>query len=84
MRNSLTRYLRYWIIRLVYEQREQTERLIQALRDEQVARSDGAQRIGTVEHRRGVDQCPSIDLQHLRPSIWYFPASVIVASFVRK
>jgi hypothetical protein len=33
-RNSLTRYLRYWIIRLVYEQREQTEQLIQALRDE--------------------------------------------------
>ena len=34
VRNSLTRYLRYWIIRLVYEQREQTEQLIQALRDE--------------------------------------------------
>ncbi len=33
-RNSLTRYLRYWIIRLVYEQREQTEQLIRALRDE--------------------------------------------------
>ena len=33
MRNSLTRYLRYWIIRLVYEQREQTEQLVQALRD---------------------------------------------------
>ena len=33
IRNSLTRYLRYWIIRLVYEQREQTEQLIQALRD---------------------------------------------------
>lgn len=33
VRNSLTRYLRYWIIRLVYEQREQTEQLIQALRD---------------------------------------------------
>ena len=32
-RNSLTRYLRYWIIRLVYEQREQTEQLIRALRD---------------------------------------------------
>jgi hypothetical protein len=32
-RNSLTRYLRYWIIRLVYEQREQTEQLIQARRD---------------------------------------------------
>jgi hypothetical protein len=34
VRNSLTRYLRYWIIRLVYEQREQTEQLIQALREE--------------------------------------------------
>jgi hypothetical protein len=33
-RNSLTRYLRYWIIRLVYEQREQTEQLIQALRED--------------------------------------------------
>ena len=33
-RNSLTRYLRYWIVRLVYEQREQTEQLIQALRDQ--------------------------------------------------
>ena len=33
LRNSLTRYLRYWIIRLVFEQREQTEQLIQALRD---------------------------------------------------
>jgi hypothetical protein len=34
LRNSLTRYLRYWIVRLVYEQREQTEQLIQALRDQ--------------------------------------------------
>jgi hypothetical protein len=33
VRNSITRYLRYWIIRLVYEQREQTEQLIKALRD---------------------------------------------------
>jgi Zn-dependent protease with chaperone function len=33
-RNSLTRYLRYWIVRLVFEQREQTEQLIRALRDE--------------------------------------------------
>jgi hypothetical protein len=31
IRNSLTRYLRFWIIRLVYEQREQTDRLIAAL-----------------------------------------------------
>ena len=31
LRNSLTRYLRYWIIRLVYEQREQTDALIKAL-----------------------------------------------------
>ena len=28
LRNSMTRYLRYWIIRLVYEQREQTDRLL--------------------------------------------------------
>jgi hypothetical protein len=34
VRNSLTRYLRYWIVRLVYEQREQTELLVKALRDE--------------------------------------------------
>jgi hypothetical protein len=33
-RNSLTRYLRYWIVRLVYEQREQTELLIKALRED--------------------------------------------------
>ena len=33
VRNSMTRYLRYWIIRLVYEQREQTDRLIEALRE---------------------------------------------------
>jgi len=31
IRNSLTRYFRYWLIRLVYEQREQTDRLIAAL-----------------------------------------------------
>ncbi len=28
LRNSLTRYFRYWIIRLVYEQREQADRLL--------------------------------------------------------
>jgi hypothetical protein len=33
VRNSMTRYLRYWIIRLVYEQREQTDALIKALRE---------------------------------------------------
>jgi hypothetical protein len=33
LRNSITRYLRYWLIRLVYEQREQTEQLIEALRN---------------------------------------------------
>jgi hypothetical protein len=33
IRNSLTRYLRYWIIRLVYEQREQTERLADVMRE---------------------------------------------------
>ena len=34
VRNSLTRYLRFWLIRLVYEQREQTDRLIAALERE--------------------------------------------------
>lgn len=33
VRNSITRYFRYWLVRLIYEQREQTEQLIQALRD---------------------------------------------------
>jgi hypothetical protein len=33
IRNSMTRYLRYWIIRLVYEQREQTDRLTEVLRE---------------------------------------------------
>jgi hypothetical protein len=31
LRNSVTSYLRYWLIRLIYEDREQTERLIQAI-----------------------------------------------------
>ena len=31
IRNSITRYLRYWLIRLIYEDREQTERLINAI-----------------------------------------------------
>ena len=31
LRNSLTSYLRYWLVRLIYEDREQTERLIQAI-----------------------------------------------------
>jgi hypothetical protein len=30
LRNSMTRYLRFWLIRLVYEQREQTDRVIDA------------------------------------------------------
>lgn len=33
IRNSLTRYLRYWIIRLVYEQRDQTDQIVEALRN---------------------------------------------------
>jgi len=28
LRNSLTRYFRFWLIRLVYEQREQTDRIV--------------------------------------------------------
>jgi hypothetical protein len=35
VRNSITRYLRYWIVRLVYEQREQTDALVKALREKQ-------------------------------------------------
>jgi uncharacterized membrane protein len=35
LRNSMTRYLRYWIIRLVYEQREQTDRLLDQERKSQ-------------------------------------------------
>jgi len=31
VRNSLTSYLRYWLIRLIYEDKEQTERLIAAI-----------------------------------------------------
>ena len=31
LRNSLTRYLRYWLVRLIYEDREQTERLVAAI-----------------------------------------------------
>jgi hypothetical protein len=34
VRNSLTRYLRYWLIRLIYEQREQTGALIAEQRDQ--------------------------------------------------
>jgi len=30
-RNSITSYLRYWLVRLIYEDREQTERLIAAI-----------------------------------------------------
>ena len=33
VRNSITRYLRYWIIRLVYEQREQTDAIVRALKE---------------------------------------------------
>ncbi len=33
LRNSITRHLRWWMIRNIYEQREQTDRLIEALRD---------------------------------------------------
>ncbi|HET9728415.1 MAG TPA: hypothetical protein VFR41_03290 [Acidimicrobiia bacterium] len=32
-RNSMTRYLRYWIIRLVYEQREQTDSIARLMKD---------------------------------------------------
>ena len=32
LRNSMTRYFRYWLVRLVYEQREQTEQLVASQR----------------------------------------------------
>ena len=35
VRNSLTRYLRYWLVRLIYEDRSNTDRLIEAIRDTQ-------------------------------------------------
>ena len=31
VRTAMARYLRYWLVRMVYEQREQTDRLIEAL-----------------------------------------------------
>lgn len=34
LRYSMSRYLRYWLIRLVYEQRQQTDDLVEALRAE--------------------------------------------------
>jgi hypothetical protein len=34
MRNSMTRYFRFWLVRLVYEQREQTEQLVAAQREQ--------------------------------------------------
>jgi hypothetical protein len=34
VRNSLTRYLRYWLIRLIYEQREQTGTLVAEQREQ--------------------------------------------------
>ena len=49
LRNSITRYLRYWIIRLVYEQREQTDRLIEALERER----SRPRRLGVGESRNG-------------------------------
>ena len=33
VRASLTRYFRYWLVRLVYEDRANTDRLIEALKD---------------------------------------------------
>lgn len=35
VRNSLTRYLRYWLVRLIYEDRSNTDRLIEAIRESQ-------------------------------------------------
>jgi len=33
VRNSLTRYFRYWLVRLIYEDRSNTDRLIEAIRE---------------------------------------------------
>lgn len=33
LRNSMTRYLRYWLTRVIFEERANTDRLIEALRD---------------------------------------------------
>jgi hypothetical protein len=33
IRNSMTRYLRYWLIRMIYEDRANTDRLIEAMRE---------------------------------------------------
>ncbi len=52
VRASLTRYFRYWLIRLVYEDRANTDRLVDALR--------GRGR-GLVEHRRR--RRPPVDQQ---------------------
>jgi len=35
VRNSLTRYLRYWLVRLIYEDRSNTDRLIEAIQESQ-------------------------------------------------
>jgi hypothetical protein len=34
VRASLTRYFRYWLVRLVYEDRANTDRIVEAIRDE--------------------------------------------------
>jgi len=34
VRNSFTRYMRYWLIRLIYEQREQTDSLVAEQREQ--------------------------------------------------
>jgi hypothetical protein len=31
VRYALTRYVRYWLVRLIYEDREQTDRIVAAL-----------------------------------------------------
>ena len=31
IRNSLTRYFRFWLTRLIYDNREQTDRLIESI-----------------------------------------------------
>jgi hypothetical protein len=32
-RYSMTRFMRYWLIRMIYEQQAQTDRIVEALED---------------------------------------------------
>ncbi len=63
-RYSMTRYLRFWLIRMVYEQRLQTDRLVEALgaADGRAAAPDGQPVAagGTAVRERGDVQRPDL------------------------